>query len=146
MKRGRLLRFSAFYAAYWRVEKRGLTIKKSATLSLSLSLSHTGEVIVARRCEETRKSSTGSSVGWLRVTDERFSHLGANVYVPLGTVVGESLFIRVPWVNPRKVSAGASSPPLVRQTCSDMEVRGTVGGAQARDEVAVVYIGLVLCA
>jgi len=74
------------------------------------------------------------------VTDERFSHLGANVYVPLGTVVGESLFIRVPWVNPRKASAGASSPPLVRQTCSDMQVRGTVRGAEARDEVAVVYV------
>ena len=74
------------------------------------------------------------------MTDERFSHLGANVYVPLGTVVGESLFIRVPWVNPRKASAGASSPPLVRQTCSDMQVRGTVRGAEARDEVAVVYV------
>ena len=53
-----------------------------------------GQSIWARRCDEAgMPSNTG---GWLRVTDKRFAHLSASVYVPLGTVVGEKLFVQVP--------------------------------------------------
>ena len=53
-----------------------------------------GQSIWARRCDEAgMPSKTG---GWLRVTDKRFAHLSASVYVPLGTVVGEKLFVQVP--------------------------------------------------
>jgi hypothetical protein len=52
-----------------------------------------GQSILATRCDSLGKSSADG--GWLHVMDGRFVELGAAVFLPLATVVGEGLFVQV---------------------------------------------------
>jgi len=99
-----------------------------------------GQSILAERCDDMGKSSTTGA--WLRVTDRRFEHLSAAVFVPLGTVVGENLLVQVPWDSSNMATASASAPlvtPARRSTAVQVQATSLVASANGPTNAPTGY-------
>ena len=99
-----------------------------------------GQSILAERCDDMGKSSTTGA--WLRVTDRRFEHLSAAVFVPLGTVVGENLLVQVPWDSSNMATASASAPlvtPARRSTALQVQATSLVASANGPTNAPTGY-------